>query len=136
MQKANNKDISQLIDKITATNPFILTPENSSYPIETIHDMDAMPIAVYFATVDKNGNLICIGNSFPESKRIYFELDNVPAEKCYVKRMNWIKKICVSKTYALELLKKWYPTDAEKWDYIKTINMISGNAIWIVGYGD
>ena len=98
-----------------------------------------MPIEVYIAMTkeqaeDEHGS-VCIEWELPDSKRIYFDMMEMPPELITIVEEGWQREIVFLKKDAKKVFDLLYP-DAIKFDYKKKLNRIYGKEVRLIGWGD
>lgn len=120
--------------KITEKIKRNLTEDGRLKRISTI-----MPIVTYIAMsevqADEEGGYVSIEDELPDSKRVYFEMVELPSDLIYVNKNEWEKEIEFHKKDTRKVLSLLYPNGIN-FNYRKMINRVMGNYIRIVGFGD
>ena len=98
-----------------------------------------MSIEVYIAMSDEqaeeeNGSA-CIEWEIPDSKRIYFDMLELPPELVTVVANGWQREIFFDKKNAKKIFGLLYP-EGIKFDYKKALNRINGEKVRLIGWGD
>ena len=98
-----------------------------------------MSIEVYIAMSDEqaeeeNGSA-CIEWEIPDSKRIYFDMLELPPELVTVVANGWQREIFFDKKNVKKIFGLLYP-EGIKFDYKKALNRINGKKVRLIGWGD
>ena len=98
-----------------------------------------MSIEVYIAMSDEqaeeeNGSA-CIEWEIPDSKRIYFDMLELPPELVTVVANGWQREIFFDKKNVKKIFGLLYP-EGIKFDYKKALNRIDGKKVRLIGWGD
>lgn len=98
-----------------------------------------MPIVTYIAMseaqADEEGGYVSIEDELPDSKRVYFEMVELPSDLIHVNKNGWEKEIEFHKKDTRKALSLLYPNGIN-FNYRKMINRVMGNYIRIIGFGD
>ncbi len=98
-----------------------------------------MPIAVYIAMSDEQAEeekgTVCIEWEIPDSKRIYFDMVELPSELVTIVENGWHREVIFRKKNAKKIFELLYP-DGIKFDYKKALNRINGEKVKLIGWGD
>jgi hypothetical protein len=98
------------------------------------------PVSVMFAKgeeqAQQEGGGRCLYPHFPDSKRVYFAMEELGDSACTHIKTGWEREICVRKADVPRIMELWYPDGTGTWDYMALINQIEGDLAWIIGFGD
>ena len=99
-----------------------------------------MPVVVSIAMSDeqaKREHRVCGLSEFPDSSRIYFEMDDAPADICVVEETGWAKRLRLKKADFPKLISLWYPDGIKRdWNWRQELDRIDGDTVWVIGFGD
>ena len=99
----------------------------------------AMTIEVYMAIHDcqaeEEHRRPCIGKELPDSKRIYFDMLNLPENLVRIVSTGWQREITFHKDDAAKVMELLYPEGC-KFDYKKLVNRCQDRVVRLIGFGD
>lgn len=103
-------------------------------------ELDSLGIEVFVAMSEEQakeeGRAICISPELPDSRRVYFLLDNIPDDLCLEKRLDWQKVVKISKENVNAVMNFLYQDDTKIAKLQKMIDQVQGNCFWLYGFGD
>ena len=103
-------------------------------------ELDSLGIEVFVAMSEEQakeeGRAVCISPELPDSRRVYFLLDNIPDELCLEKRLGWQKVVKISKENVNAVMNLLYQDDTKIAKLQKMIDQVQGNCFWLYGFGD
>ena len=120
-------DITEKIRKHTDENGFIVKTSST------------MPVEVYMAISDyqaeEEHRRPCIGDELPDSKRIYFDMVNLPENLVRIVSTGWQREITFHKDDVAKVMELLYPEGC-KFDYKKLVNRCQDRVVRLIGFGD
>lgn len=103
-------------------------------------ELDSLGIEVFVAMSEEQakeeGRAVCISPEIPDSRRVYFLLDNIPDDLCLEKRLGWQKVVKISKENVNAVMNLLYQDDTKIAKLQKMIDQVQGNCFWLYGFGD
>ena len=103
-------------------------------------EWDSLGIEVFVAMSEEQakeeGRAVCISPELPDSRRVYFLLDNIPDDLCLEKRLGWQKVVKISKENVNAVMNLLYQDDTKIAKLQKMIGQVQGNCFWLYGFGD
>lgn len=103
-------------------------------------ELDSLGIVVFVAMSEEQakeeGRAVCISPEIPDSRRVYFLLDNIPDDLCLEKRLGWQKVVKISKENVNAVMNLLYQDDTKIAKLQKMIDQVQGNCFWLYGFGD
>ena len=103
-------------------------------------ELDSLGIEVFVAMSEEQakeeGRAVCISPELPDSRRVYFLLDNIPYDLCLEKRLGWQKVVKISKENVNAVMNLLYQDDTKIAKLQKMIDQVQGNCFWLYGFGD
>ena len=97
-------------------------------------ELDSLGIEVFVAMSEEQakeeGRAVCISPELPDSRRVYFLLDNIPDDLCLEKRLGWLKVVKISKENVNAGRNLLYQDDTKIAKLQKMSDQVQGNCFW------
>lgn len=105
-----------------------------------IRTASIMPVEVFIAMMpeqaEEEHGRVCIGENLPDSRRIYFDMLELPENLVEVVERGWQREIRFKKKDAKAVFELLYPDGHKKPHYRKLIDRVNGDMVRMIGFGD